>query len=148
MYRITGFVGLTGLYVKSKSHSQSMEKEIITSKIIACAYKVHNTLGAGFLEKVYERAYKIELEKSGFKVENQIPLSVYYDDQVVGNYFADLLINDEIIIELKAIESLTKIHEIQLVHYLNAIKKDFGLLINFGSSVQIKRKYRTYKKTH
>jgi GxxExxY protein len=124
-----------------------MEKEVITGKIIACAYKVHNTLGSGFLEKVYERAFKIELEKSGFKVENQIPLSVYYDDQVVGNYYADLLIDGEIVNELKAIDSLNHAHEIQLVHYLNAIKKDFGLLINFGSSVQIKRKYRFYTKT-
>ena len=124
-----------------------MEKEVITGKIIACAYKVHNTLGAGFLEKVYERAFKFDLEKSGFKVECQIPLSVYYYDEMVGNYFADLLINNEIVVELKAADSLNKAHEIQLVHYLNAIKKDFGLLINFGSSVQVKRNYRLYKKT-
>jgi GxxExxY protein len=82
-------------------------------KIIACAYKVHNTLGAGFLEKVYERAFKLELEKSGFKVERQIPLNVYYDDELVGNYFADLLINEEIVVELKAIDSLNHAHEIQ-----------------------------------
>jgi GxxExxY protein len=125
-----------------------MEHEDITGKIIACAYKVHNTLGAGFLEKVYERAFKIELERSGFKVNCQVPLVVCYNDQPVGNYYADLLVNDEIVIELKALECMTHAHEIQLVHYLNAIKKDFGLLINFGSSVQVKRKYRLYKKTH
>jgi GxxExxY protein len=124
-----------------------MEQEDITGKIIACAFMVHNTLGAGFLEKVYERAFKMELEKSGFKVESQVPLIVYYNDQPVGNYFADLMINDEIVIELKAVDTIIHSHEIQLVHYLNAIKKDFGLLINFGSSVQVKRKYRHYSKT-
>jgi GxxExxY protein len=124
-----------------------MEQEVITGRIIACAFRVHNTLGAGFLEKVYERAFKLELEKSGFKVECQIPLVVFYNDQPVGNYFADLLINDEIVIELKALDCLNQAHEIQLVHYLNAIRKEFGLLINFGSSVHVKRKYRLYKKT-
>jgi GxxExxY protein len=105
-------------------------------------------LGTGFLEKVYERAFKLELETSGFKVESQVPLIVYYNDQPVGNYFADLLINNDIVIELKARDSLTQAHEIQLVHYLNAIRKDFGLLINFGASVQVKRKYRHYTKTN
>ena len=123
-----------------------MEKELITGRIIKCAFKVHNILGAGFLEKVYERALMIELEKEGFQVQSQVPLSVYYENQQIGNYYADLLINDEIVIELKAVESLNQAHEIQLVHYLNALKRDFGLLINFGSSVQVKRKYRLYKK--
>ena len=123
-----------------------MEKEVITGRIIKCAFKVHNILGAGFLEKVYEKALIIELDKAGFQVQSQFPLTVYYDDKPIGNYYADLLINDEIVIELKAVDSLNKAHEIQLVHYLNAIKKDIGLLINFGSSVQVKRKYRLYKK--
>ena len=123
-----------------------MEKESITSKIIECAFKVHNKLGAGFLEKVYERALIIELERVEFQLQSQVPLIVYYDDNPVGNYYADLLINDEIVVELKAVVSLNQAHEIQLVHYLNAIKKDFGLLINFGSSVQVKRKYRIYNK--
>ena len=125
-----------------------MEKESITSKIIECAFKVHNKLGAGFLEKVYERALIIELERVEFQLQSQVPLIVYYDDNPVGNYYADLLINDEIVVELKAVVSLNQAHEIQLVHYLNAIKKDFGLLINFGSSVQVKRKYRIYNKPY
>ena len=124
-----------------------MEQENVTGKIIECAFKVHNTLGAGFLEKVYERAFKLELETSGFKVEIQVPLIVYYNDQPVGNYFADLLINDEIVVELKAVNTINHAHEIQLVHYLNAIRKEFGLLINFGSSIHVKRKYRHYTKT-
>ena len=124
-----------------------MEKEVITGRIIKCAFKVHNILGAGFLEKVYEKALIIELDKAGFQVQSQFPLTVYYDDKPIGNYYADLLINDEIVIELKAVDSLNKSHEIQLVHYLNAIKKDIGLLINFGFSVQVKRKFRLYKKS-
>jgi GxxExxY protein len=123
-----------------------MEKEVKTKKIIASAFKVHNTLGAGFLEKVYERAFKLELEKSGFNVKCQIPLCVYYEGEVVGNYYADLIVDDEIIIELKAVDSICISHEIQLVNYLNAMRQDFGLLINFGSSIQVKRKYRSFTK--
>ncbi len=123
-----------------------MEKEDITGKIIKCAYKVHNTLGFGFLEKVYENALAIELRKMNFDVKTQLPISVYYNNEIVGEYFADIVVNDDIILELKAVSDITNIHEIQLVNYLQATKMDLGLLINFGESVQIKRKYRLYQR--
>ena len=122
-----------------------MKTNDLTELIIKCAYKVHNVLGSGFLEKVYENALVIELKKNGLEVKAQHPISVLYSGEVVGNYYADLLVEDEIIVELKAVIELATIHEVQLVNYLQATKKDIGLLINFGSSVKIKRKYRTYK---
>ncbi|TAJ12456.1 GxxExxY protein [Marinilabiliaceae bacterium JC017] len=123
-----------------------METDKLTELIIACAYQVHNTLGAGFLEKVYENALLIELKKHGLKVKQQHPIPVFYEDQQVGDFYADLIVNNDIVIELKAVEKLLKQHDVQLVNYLNGIEKDIGLLINFGSSVTIKRKYRRYKK--
>jgi GxxExxY protein len=113
--------------------------------IIASAYKVFNTLGGGYLEKVYENALRIELIKQGFEVEQQFPIPVYYADEMVGDFYADLLVNKSLIIELKAVENLHSRHEAQLVNYLTATGIDVGLLINFGSSVEIKRKYREYK---
>jgi GxxExxY protein len=121
-----------------------LHKEI-TEKIIACAYKVHNTLGAGFLEKVYENALKIELEQNGFEVFQQYPINVFYKRQLVGEYYADLLINQLIIVELKAVENLHPLHETQLVNYLKGTGLEIGLLVNFGSSVTIKRKFRDYQ---
>lgn len=123
-----------------------MKHDELTRKIIECAYKVHNTLGAGFLEKVYENAMVIELQKNGLFVEQQKGIKVYYEDYIVGEYYADLFVENEIIVELKAIENLAKIHEVQTVNYLKGINKEVGLLINFGSSVNVKRKYKTYKK--
>ena len=117
----------------------------LTEKIIACAYKVHNTLGAGFLEKVYENSLMIELKKSGLYAKSQVPIKVYYEGIIVGDYFADILVEEEVILELKAVENLHTIHEVQLVNYLKATDKEIGLLINFGSSVKIKRKYKDYK---
>jgi GxxExxY protein len=123
-----------------------MEYEAVTHKIIGAAYQVFNTLGFGFLESVYKKAMIIELSKNDLKVEPEKPLKVYYDDQVVGDFFLDLLVDDEIIVELKSVENLTKAHEVQLVNYLNGLKKDIGLLINFGpSGVDVKRKYRQPK---
>jgi len=110
-----------------------------TEKIIACAYKVHNTLGSGFLEKVYENALTIELEKNGFKVENQKGIKVFYDGKPVGEYFADLLVDDKIIIELKVASAIDKMHEAQLLNYLKATGVRLGLIINFGKKVTIKR---------
>ncbi len=112
--------------------------------IIASAFKVFNTLGSGYLEKVYENALRIELKKQGFSVEQQYPIPVYYEDEMVGDFFADLLVNDNLIIELKAVENLHSKHEAQLVNYLTATGIEVGLLINFGSSVVVKRKYRDY----
>ena len=118
----------------------------LTKKIIGCAFTVHNTLGAGFLEKVYERALMLELRVSGLVVESQVPLSVIYRDQIVGEYFADLIVEGKVICELKAVDVLKKAHEVQLVNYLVATGIDVGVLINFGDSVTVKRKYRDYQR--
>jgi GxxExxY protein len=102
-------------------------------------------LGPGFLEKVYENALRIELEKAGFRVKQQEPINVVYDGQIVGEYYADLWVNERVVVELKAALVLAKEHEVQLVNYLTATGIKDGLLINFGPSVQVKRKFREYK---
>lgn len=122
-----------------------MQDDDLTQKIIGCAFKVHNTLGPGFLEKVYENALRIELEKQGLRVRQQEPINVTYDGQVVGEYYADLWVDERIVIELKAAQTLVKQHEVQLVNYLTATKINSGLLLNFGPSMQVKRKFREYK---
>ena len=122
-----------------------MEEEALTKTIIGCAFKVHNTLGAGFLEKVYENALRIELTRQGVQVKQQEPIRVCYEGYVVGDYYADLWVEDRVIVEVKAAQALSKAHEVQLVNYLNATGVDVGLLLNFGPSVQVKRKYRVYR---
>jgi len=122
-----------------------MLNQDLTKKIIGCAFTVYNTLGAGFLEKVYEQALILELKASGLSVRSQEPLSVKYRDQIVGEYFADLIVEDKVICELKAVDVLKKTHEVQLVNYLVATGIDVGVLINFGDSVTVRRKYREYK---
>jgi GxxExxY protein len=122
-----------------------MTDDDLTHMIIGCAYKVHNTLGPGFLEKVYENALRIELEKLGLRVKQQEPISVVYEGQVVGEYYADLWVDERVVVELKAAQALAKEHEVQLVNYLTATRIDLGLLLNFGPSVQVKRKFREYK---
>ena len=120
-----------------------MEFEHITREIIGAAFQVFKALGFGFLESVYKRAMIIELGKRGLKAEEEKALKVYYEDQVVGDFFIDLFVQDEIVVELKSIQSIAKEHEVQLVNYLNGVKKEVGLLINFGlSGVQVKRKYK------
>jgi GxxExxY protein len=115
----------------------------VTHEIIGAAYQVFKALGFGFLESVYKKAMVIELSKRGLKTEVEKQLTVYYEDRVVGEFFIDLFIEDEVIVELKSVRSIAKEHEVQLVNYLNGVKKEVGLLINFGSSgVQVKRKYR------
>jgi len=101
-------------------------------------------LGPGFLEKVYENALRIELEKLGLKVKQQEPINVTYEGQVVGEYYADLWVDETVVIELKALQALAKAHEVQLVNYLTATGIDTGLLLNFGPSVQVRRKFREY----
>ena len=115
----------------------------LTGKIIGAAMKVHSKLGFGFVECVYENSLAHELRKAGFKVEQQVPIKVYYDGIVVGDFKADIVVNDDIILELKAVEKCNAVHEVQLVNYLNAIAKEIGLLLNFGArSLEFKRKYR------
>lgn len=112
----------------------------ITSSIIQSFYKVYNTLGYGFLEKVYENALRIELTKSGMSLEQQKNIKVYYESEQVGDYFADLLVKDLVIVELKAAESICEEHETQLLNYLKATDIEVGLLLNFGKKAEIKRK--------
>jgi GxxExxY protein len=120
-----------------------MEFEQITREIIGSAYKVFKALGFGFLESVYKRAMIIELGKRDLKAEEEKALKVYYEGQVVGDFYVDLFVQDEIVVELKSVQAIAKEHEVQLVNYLNGLKKEVGLLINFGpSGVQVKRKYR------
>ena len=102
-------------------------------------------VGPWFLEKVYENALRIELEKQGLSVRQQHPISVTYDDHVVGEYYADLFVEQRVVVEMKSVQTLVKEHEVQIVNYLTATGIDLGLLINFGSSVQVKRKFRQYK---
>ena len=112
----------------------------LTNRIIKCFYKVYNTLGYGFLEKVYEKALFIELNKIELKVETQKPIKVYYDKQVIGDYYADIMVNDIVILELKAVEILCEQHELQLINYLKATNIEFGLLLNFGKKPEVRRK--------
>lgn len=120
--------------------------DLITSKIIAAAYKVHNTLGFGYSEKVYENAMYIELKKNGLTVVQQGSLTVFYEEHVVGEFQTDLWVAGQVIVELKSVRHLVAEHEVQLVNYLTATKTDIGLLINFGpTKVDIKRKYRLFQ---
>jgi GxxExxY protein len=112
----------------------------LTETVIHAFYEVYNTLGYGFLEKVYENALTHELRKGGLTVVQQAPIKVYYDGAVVGEYFADLLVNDLIILELKAVETLAPAHEAQLLNYLRATRYEVGLILNFGPKAQIRRK--------
>lgn len=111
----------------------------LTEKIIQAFYKVYNTLGYGFLERVYENALVIELKKMGFHISQQYNIKVYYDGEIVGDYFADIIVDGNVIIELKSAESLEKGHKLQLINYLKATEKEVGLLLNFGKSPEFKR---------
>ena len=120
-----------------------MLHKTITDKIIKAYYKVYNNLGFGFLEKVYENAMIIELKKLGCNVSKQQNIKVYYEEIIVGDYFADLIIDDLVIVELKAAESLCEAHEAQLINYLKATNMEVGLLLNFGKTPEFRRKIFT-----
>jgi len=126
-----------------------METEYdLAGKVIGLAMKVHRTLGHGFVERVYQKALQIELLRAGFKVDLEQPIQVFYEGIVVGEYTADMVVNEILIIETKAISSLLPAHEVQLVNYLTATRKEEGLLLNFGrESLEFKKKFRTYKET-
>ncbi len=126
-----------------------MEVENAITKIINCAYTVHKQLSIGFAENVYKNAMVIEMREQGLSVKTEMPFEVMYKGRVVGSYRADIVVEDKVILELKAVHSLAVAHEIQLVNYLTALHIDYGLLINFGSElIAIKRKFRTYRKAH
>ena len=112
----------------------------LTETIIKCYYKVYNKLGYGFLEKVYENALIIEPKNSRLKGLAQYPVEVYYDEEKVGQYFADIFVEEKVILEIKAAESLCEEHELQLINYLKATNIEVGLLLNFGKKPEIKRK--------
>lgn len=112
----------------------------LTEKIIGEAFKVYNKLGQGFLEKVYENALVKKLRDTGIKAEQQFPIKVLFEDTVVGEYCTDILVEDKVIVELKAVEAINSVFEVQLVNYLKATGIEVGLLINFGKKLEIKRK--------
>ena len=119
----------------------------LAGKVIGLAMKVHSTLGAGFLESVYHKALAHELTKAGFRFESEKMLNVLYDGVLVGEFIVDLLVEDELIVELKAVQALATAHEVQTVNYLVATGKDIGLLINFGAErLEFKKKFRLQKK--
>lgn len=124
-----------------------MEDEGLTRIIIGCAISVHRALGPGFLESGYQNALAHELSKAGLDVHREKRIQVRYDGALVGDFFADMMIHDSVLIENKAVQALNKAHEVQLVNYLVATQIETGLLLNFGAQrLQVKRKSRVYRK--
>ena len=117
-----------------------------TDIILKSFYKVYNNLGYGFLEKVYENALLYELRNQGLDCDKQKPIKVYYEQIQVGEYYADIIVNECIILELKAAESIAEEHEFQLINYLKATEIEIGLLLNFGKNPEFKRKIFTNNK--
>lgn len=122
--------------IKNRNYKHSE----ITDKIIKAYYNVYNKLGYGFLEKVYENSMLIELEEQGLKCSSQFPIKVNYNGMQVGEYYADIVVENCVIVELKASESLIPEHEAQLLNYLKATDFEVGLLLNFGTTPQVKRR--------
>lgn len=114
--------------------------EGLTEKIIAIFYRVYNKLGYGFLEKVYGNAMMIEFKKDGIQATAQAAIQVVYDGEVIGEYFADIMVEDKVILEIKATKNLAVEHEAQLLNYLKATDIEVGLLLNFGPKPEIRRK--------
>ena len=120
--------------------SQDFKYKELTEKIISIFYRVYNKLGYGFLEKVYEKAMAIEFKKEGIPIVSQSAINVLYEGQVVGEYFADILVDNKVIVEIKAVRNLILEHEAQLLNYLKATNIEVGLLLNFGPKPEIRRK--------
>ena len=112
----------------------------LTEKIIGIFYKVYNNLGYGFLEKVYENAMMLDFKKQNIPAVSQYAIKVFYEDEIVGEYFSDIMVDDKVIVEIKATRNLALEHEAQLLNYLKATDKEVGLLLNLGSKPEIKRK--------
>jgi GxxExxY protein len=124
-----------------------MDIEMLVRTVIECAKNIRRHLGPGYLESVYKNAMLVELKKQSLSYEIEKPINVYYENVLVGEFKADIVVENVLILELKAVQSLHMAHEIQLVNYLTATGIDDGLLINFGSEeLQFKRKYRIYRK--
>jgi GxxExxY protein len=126
--------------------SDQLRHRHLTDQIIKAFYKVYNRLGYGFLEKVYENALALELQAEGLSVKQQPPVKVYYGQQAVGEYYADLVVEDRVILELKSAEALHQSHEAQLLNYLKATQIEIGLLLNFGPRPEFRRKLFTNDK--
>ena len=125
--------GKTGPQMNADQHRIALDR--ITKEIISRGFKVSNTLGCGFLEKVYENALVLELRKAGLKTDQQHGIAVHYDGTVVGEYAADLLVEGKVIVELKAVEKVLPVHKAQLLTYLKLYNRRLGLLINFNVPV-------------
>jgi GxxExxY protein len=125
-----------------------MIDEELTGQIIKAFYKVHNTLGYGFIERVYHNSMIVELVSNGISVETEKAIAVYYEDKVVGTFSADLVIEGKIILELKSAEVLHAVHEAQLINYLRATDIELGFVFNFGKQAEFKRKYFSNKNKH
>ncbi len=118
----------------------------LSEKVIGCAMKVHRELGFGFVESVFHRALEIELAEAGIDFESEKRMNVFYKGRIVGHFVADLVIEGRLVVELKAVESMVKAHEVQLVNYLTAANIASGLLINFGTeSLGFRRKFKRSK---
>ena len=126
--------------MKPKYDTENYKHSVLTKRIISEFYHVYNALGHGFLEKVYENALYKRLCEVGFFVQKQHPVNVLFEGVLVGEYFADLIVDEKVIIEIKAVETLHPAHEVQLVNYLKATEIEVGLLVNFGETLKIKRK--------
>jgi GxxExxY protein len=141
--QIGGFRGEVNqrLCTDSREVSVSAENQHteLISRIIGAFFRVYNCLGYGFSEEVYENALVLELRKMNVQAEQQEPITVYYDDQVVGQYYADIVVDGTVILELKAVDALLPEHEAQLLNYLKATSVEIGLLLNFGPTPEVKR---------
>ena len=122
-----------------------MQDQEVTGRIIGCAMTVHSTLGPGFLESVYQRALAHELRRAGLRLDCERAVVVRYDGTVVGDFSVDLFVEDRVIVELKAVQAILPLHEVQLVNYLTATGIDIGLLLNFGGPrLEFRRRMRAY----
>ena len=117
-----------------------MKHEELTERIIGVFYRVYNELGFGFLEKIYERALAFEFKEEGLVFERQVPIKVFYKGEVMGDYYADFIVEGKVVVEVKAIKEIGEAEGIQLLNYLKATGKEVGLVLNFGREAEIKRK--------
>jgi GxxExxY protein len=129
-----------GLWTRIKGDSQDLKYKEVTEKILEIYFRVYNRLGYGFLEKVYENAMMVEFEKAGLPATAQVPITVRYENRVVGEYYADILVDGKVILEIKAARGLGPENEAQLLNYLKATEIEVGLLLNFGPEPEIRRK--------
>jgi GxxExxY protein len=150
LWNLAVFVVLSIDELKKRAMKKNRLHFEITEKIIKAYFQVYNTLGFGFLEKVYENAMMIELDLMGIQVVQQPHIPVFYRSKTVGDYFGDLLVENKVVVELKAVKEINEDHEAQLVNYLRATELEVGLLLNFGKEPEFSRRVLTnaYKRWH